>query len=341
MLKHVLGAAGLLFLASPSFALDSETRIDVVGDFAENEDVSGIACADPITSAERHCIVVVDEGIAVQAATLASGSGPYTLTVGDTRKLIDFDDDNVEGPFVGTPPATACSEGVKKANELDAEGVAFAGGNYYVTGSHGCGRNNRAARLSSFLVTRFAPEGEPEISFRLNEVLGTLPELAGHAGKDLGDGGISIEAVAGLGEPLRLYFGLRSPLAGDGAYLLSVDAAALFTAGADLAPELATVDLSESGADSGIRDLATIDDEPNRLLVLVGPALGEGGKFAVRDYDVATGELGMPEDWPVPDDGKAEAVLLVDRLSTKAKVLVLSDGPKNGAPEMKIMALQQ
>lgn len=341
MLKHVLGAAGLLLLASPSFALDSETRINVVGDFAENEDVSGIACADPITSTERHCIVVVDEGVAVQGATLVDGPGPYTLTVGDTQKLIAFDDEDVEGPFVGSPPATACPEGVKKANELDAEGVTFADGNYYVTGSHGCGRNNRAARLSAFLVSRFAPGGEPEISFRLNEVLSSLPELAGHAGKDLGDGGISIEAVAALGEPLRLHFGLRSPLAGESAYLLSVDAAALFTAAADLMPQLATLDLSESGADMGIRDLATIDDEPNRVLILVGPALGEGGTFATRDYDVATGELGIPQEWRVAEGGKAEALLLVDRLSTKAKVLVLSDGLKNGAPEMNIVPLHQ
>ncbi len=341
MRKYLLGAAGLLFLATPALALDSETRIAITGDFAESADISGIACADAPGIWPRNCLVAVDEGLQVQRATLSEGESGYVLTPGDRLALFGFDGDAVKPPFIGMPPTTACPEGVKKASELDAEGVAFAGGAYYVTGSHGCGRNNHAARLSAFLVARFAPDAAKpaEISFRLGEVLGALPELANQFGKDLDTGGISIEGLAALGDPARLYFGLRSPTDGVDAYLVSVDAAALFTAGADLKPSLATIDLSQAGTAMGIRDLATVDGEPSRLLLLIGPATGEGGPYAFADYDVADGWLGPVSPLATPAAGKAEAVLLVDRLATKAKLLFLHDGVANGAPTMDILAL--
>lgn len=339
MSKWLLGAAGLLLLASPALSFDSETRVVTSADFISNDQLSGIACADPAGSWPRHCIAVVDEGISVQRTTLDQGSNGYTLTPGDTLATIRPDGKAVSPPFIGTAPNTACSDGDKKADELDAEGVTFAGGLYYVTGSHGCGRNSHAARLSGFLVTRFAPAGTPEVSYRLNEALASLPELGKHFAKDLQAGGVSIEGVAGLGDPVRLYFGLRSPADGSKASVISVVAGALFEPDANLDARLLTVDLSAAGNEMGVRDLATIDGESNRMIILIGPALGEGGPFAVADYDVSSGERGPITPIASPAGGKAEGLLLVDRLATKAKVLVLHDALANGAPLMDIIAL--
>lgn len=344
MTKLLLAAAGLTILATSAFALDSETDVGVIGEFAETEDVSGIACADPMTAETRNCVVVVDEDVLAQRATLTRDDNGYIITPGDRLTLLDNDGDDVEPPVYGTPPATNCPEGIKKANEHDSEGITFGGGFYFATGSHGCGRNNDAARLSAFVVAKFRPDasGNPagEISFRLNEVLTTDPALAPFFSKDLDQNGISIEGIAALGEPLRLYFGFRGPSAPGGGYILSVDAAALFTDKDDLQVEAAKlVDLSAVGPDMGIRDLAVIDDLPGRLMILVGPAQGDGGPFGVMDYDVMTGELGPLDTLDIPAGGKAEGLLLVDRLSTKAKILVLSDSIENGAPIMKIVAL--
>ncbi len=347
MRQYSLGAVGLLFLASPAFALDSETRVTITGNFAENEDVSGIACAEPIGTFPRNCLVAVDEDVKVQRVVLTREDGGYVLEPGERLTVLDNDDKKVEKPYFGTPPTTACSAGVKDAEELDGEAVTFAAGAYYIAGSHGCGRNNQAARLSGFLVARLAPDAaagnDPagEISFRLNEVLASDAALASHFGKDLAAGGISIEGLAGTGDPARLYFGLRSPTDGSNAYIVSVDAAALFSDDANLAAQVDRIDLSELGTGLGIRDIATVESDTDRLLLLFGPALGDEGKYFVADYNLTTRKLGPEEAVSTPPDGKAEGLLIVDRLSTKAKVLFLYDGVKDGAPAMKIVALQQ
>src|SRR5687767_15851962 len=185
MRKYLPGAIGVLLLTSPAFAFNSEDRIDVTTGFAEDEDLSGIACSDPVGTWPRNCVVVVDEGIAVQRSTITISETGYHLAAGERLALFGFDDDEVKEPFVGTAPQLSCPAGLKKANEHDSEGITFVADLYFVAGSHGCGRNNHAARESAFLVARFGPDTEPgdtltpagEITFRLNEVLTTDPAL--------------------------------------------------------------------------------------------------------------------------------------------------------------------
>lgn len=86
-----------------------------------SKDVSGIACATT-TGFPRICLVADDETQGAQIVILEDGK----LIAGDFVRLID-------DSFAGKPL------------ELDAEGVAFADGFFYVIGSHGRPRHESGA----------------------------------------------------------------------------------------------------------------------------------------------------------------------------------------------------
>ena len=58
------------------------------------------------------------------------------------------------------PEVTTCPQPDKKYKEFDGEAVAYAAPYFYVVGSHGCGRNNQAFRLSSFLLARIRVDSQ-------------------------------------------------------------------------------------------------------------------------------------------------------------------------------------
>ena len=353
---HSFGVVGFLLLTTSAFAFDSETDIKPGGsDFNHGKQVSGIACADDMAARPRNCVIVVDEAVDVQRVTIGENDAGYTLDAGKHFPLIRHTGRNVDRPKDGDktykvfgkfPEDTSCHDGLGDADEFDAEGITFAGGYYFVTGSHGCGRKtNKVARASSFLVARFAAEAAPgkepagEVSFRLSDAIRSDATLGQYLAHDLADQGTSIEGVAALGK--RLYFGFRTPVSGSTAYILSVDADALFTDSADLGAEPAiALDLSGAGKGMGIRDLATVERDPDRLLILIGPALGEEGTYAVTDYKLG-GQLGPITPIPAIGDGKAEGLLLIDRAGSEAKILVLHDGQKKGGPAISIVPLQR
>src|SRR6476620_4512765 len=88
-------------------------KADGASDFKKSEDVSGIAC-DRSSGFPRLCLVADDETQGTQIVVLKDGE----LIAGDFIKL-------TEAQHAGKPL------------ELDAEGVAFESGIFYVIGSHG------------------------------------------------------------------------------------------------------------------------------------------------------------------------------------------------------------
>lgn len=297
-------------------------------DAKKAKDVSGIACATG-SGFPRICVVADDETQGAQIVVLHDGR----LVAGDFIRLIDQ-------AYGGEPL------------ELDAEGVAYADGAFYVVGSHGRPRHRdrgvddpestaktKAARKVFRL--RFDPArvdrdgrltGPVAItaSTALSAHLAAEPALAPSFDGALDADGLNIEGVAVEGG--RLHVGLRGPVLADGkAAILSVPLAAVFE-GMSAKADLHRLDL---GGGRGIRDLAVLG---SGFLVLAGPVKDPpGGAVEAGDYRVVwwdgasvTKTLGgLPSYGPKV---KPEALLPLDRTDGRLRVLLLFDGPEEGSP---------
>lgn len=322
--------------ADPPFIATRE--LAVIGDFRSGEtavatDLSGIASAAPLNRRRRKCLVIDNEGLFAQFATLDLDAA--TLTAGNLVPLLPADEDALVA--VGTAP----DDGDPGPDRyiLDGEGVAWLGPHYYVTGSHSIhdwitpeGKKRADYRRSAHLVARISRDGRrPELSFRLNELLRRKKALAAYFLKSPNKArGINIEGLAAWRR--RLYFGFRSPVVDGKALLLSVRAAALFTPGADLAPRILRVPL---GRGVGIRDLAMLPD--GRLLILSGPASDATAGFAIHLFDRKRETVRRLGRLAPIDGDKVEDLLLAGYASTadggaNAELLILADHPANGHP---------
>jgi len=301
------------------------------------EDVSGIACATD-AGFPRICLVADDESQGAQVAILQDGS----LVAGRFIRLIDASHKD-------------------KPLELDAEGVAYADGAFYVIGSHGRPRHAdgkeakgapRAEATRHLFRVRLDPEtvdpksgelsAEPEIAgtAALARIIADIPALTSFHDKALEEGGVTIEGVAVRSN--RLYAGLRGPVLRDGsAAIVSVPLAGLFD-GKPGAGSLATVALGPDsrGLKRGVRDLVAV---PDGFLILAGPMLDrEGGAVAAGDYTVfAWNGTDAPRkrlDLPgYANKEKPEALLPLDTTAEGQRVLVFFDGPKEGAPRPVVL----
>jgi hypothetical protein len=295
----------------------------------KSEDVSGIACASP-TGFPRTCMVIDDNLQGAQVVIVRDGeitAGQFIPLITNTRK--------------------------GKPLELDGEGIAYADGSFYVIGSHGHPRDKdhelhpkkdaaeiRARIEASSQLIRVkidvASDGklktaaEIEASGRLREFLGAQADLKPWIDQRLEKNGLTIEGVAIRDK--RLFAGMRGPLLdGNQAAIFSVALNSLFGNAAPEA-ELKTLDL----AGRGVRDLVAFDQG---FLILAGPAgetEGMTGNYAVYFWD-GDGERKKLAELPkfaAKDDkqAKPEALLPLDRSSGKLRILVLFDGPKEGAP---------
>ncbi|QDW39630.1 DUF3616 domain-containing protein [Bradyrhizobium sp. KBS0727] len=222
----------------------------------------------------------------------------------------------------------------------DAEGAAYDNGFFYITGSHGRGRHHPEKNDDlSYLVFRFAIDtttGAPpfhisedkvvgvESSSRLREVI--KDELPKFYDKPLDDNGANVEGIAV--KDGRMYLGFRGPSVDGDAFLISVDAEAVFTAHKALDARLIPLKL---GTDTGVRDLAAVS---NGLLILSGPVNDQTVTPAVRLLNPATEKLGQPTELAVADKtAKAETLLILkDEAGQPWRALVMFDGPENGAP---------
>lgn len=298
------------------------------GEAKKARDVSGIACATE-SGFPRICVVADDETQGAQIVVLHDGH----LVAGEFIKLTD---EAYDGELL----------------ELDAEAVAYADGAFYVVGSHGRPRHRdrgaddpestaktRATR--QIFRVRFDPaavdrdgrlSGPVAItaSTALSAYLAAEPALAPSFDGALDADGLNIEGVAVDGG--RLHAGMRAPVLADGkAAILSVPLAAMFE-GAAAKSELHRLDLGEG---RGVRDLAAFG---GGFLVLAGPVKDPpGGAIETGDYRVVwwdgasvTRTLGS-----LPSYGtrvKPEALLPLARSDGRLRVLLLFDGPEEGAP---------
>jgi hypothetical protein len=303
-------------------------------DAKQSEDVSGIACATT-AGFPRICLVADDETQGTQVVILKDGE----LVAGDFIRLID--DVHADKPL-----------------ELDAEGVAYADGSFYVIGSHGRPRHeadaakeakNKAKAAASRRVfrIRFAPDAvdlkngklaaTPDIkaSSELSRLIKAQTELAPWFDKALDVNGLTIEGVAAQDGFINV--GLRGPVLDDGsAAILSAPLVAVFNGQAE-ETKLHRVGLGKDtlGKPRGIRDLVAYGDG---YLLLAGPVSDPplGHDIKLGDYAVfwwkgrnATKLLDLKGYGKTV---KPEALLPLDEENGKLRALLFFDGPKEGAP---------
>lgn len=315
------------------------------------KDVSGIACMTD-TGFPRKCLVIDDELQGAQIVMLDDGK----LRAGDFIPLIDDVASN------GDPL------------EFDGEGVAYADGYFYVIGSHGHPRDkkrklrpDRDAELirdsikavSRVIRIQLKPSQideaghlsvTPDIrkSSQIRTLLKDQRLLQPFIDRRLDENGLTVEGIAIRDK--RVFVGLRGPVLTEKdvnpaivsadrdkqvAGVFSVALASLFDDGA-ADPELVWLRL---GKGRGIRDIVP---DAGGFLILAGPSDDTDGDYAIYRWD--DGKRGRPSDLPefTDDDGeqiKPEALLPLDRRRRTQRILVLSDGGKEGAPRTHEMKL--
>jgi hypothetical protein len=303
------------------------------GEPEKASDVSGIACAPG--ALPRLCLVVDDETQGAQVVLLAHD----LLIAGDFIPLID-------DAFDGKPL------------ELDAEGVAYADGFFYVVGSQGRARHEddaakeqknqaQAAATRKLFRIALAPADvdpatgalkiKPTItpSTALATLLQSDPALAPFFDEPLAENGLTVEGVAVRGD--NLYAGMRGPVLEDGSAVIArLPLAALF----DGAPGAATVFKLALGADTlgaarGIRDLTLSGDG---FLLIAGPEIDppKKHKIAAGDYALYSWDEGAAEkrlDLAAHGkNDKPEALVILGADADLAHALLLFDDAKEGAP---------
>jgi hypothetical protein len=300
----------------------------------KSEEVSGIACTTD-HGFPRACLVIDDDTQFAQFISMSDGE----LRAGDKVPLIT-------------------DEFGKKPLSLDGEGVAYAGGAFYVVGSHGHPRDKErklhpvadrdkinAGIAASSQVVRVrlkAGAGHPltrddvldvRASPELRTIMAGEPSLARYLDRRLENNGLTIEGVAITGN--RFFVGFRGPPLDNGrAPVLSVALAALFE-GAAPQPVLYRLPVGDG---RGIRDLAAYDDG---ILVLVGPVGSEAGLYSVYWWNAASESLRFLADITTvtraDEHRKPEALVPLDRSPFGLRILVLLDGPKEGEPHQLVI----
>ena len=273
--------------------------------------LSGAACV-PTTPKFTSCLIANDEKKYAQFFSIDG----HTLT---PRKLIRLSDAD---------------------KDPDAEGVAYAAGFFYVTGSHGRSRHSDSGNRSSYAVFRipvdpatgspiFEPDGERvvgvESSSRLRRAIRDDDTVGAFFNEPLAEGGVNIEGIAVKNG--RMHLGLRGPSQDGNAFVLSVDADAVFTEDDNLRSKVTPLAL---GRNTGIRDLAALSDG---VLILAGPTRDEKVPYSIWFWD-GTGTTAKPLrtlDLSTVDDGaKAEILLPLEEDNSNIRVLVMFDGVENG-----------
>lgn len=291
-------------------------------------DLSGIASWEA-PKRRMDALVINNEGNFAQFARYERSH--RVLEVGGRVPLLP--DDPEEIVAVGTAPKPAGDKGTGR-HMLDGEAVTWLPPHYYVTGSHSLADPQKAAGLSTFrrsayVVARVHADGtHRELSFRLSEVLAADPVLSPWFLKHTSDNGLNIEGLSAHGS--RLEFGLRGPVLDGEAFIVSVEADALFDLSRDLAPQRRAVRLGEG---IGIRDMSRLPD--GRHLILAGPWYDSHEGFALHVLEGhKTTLLGAFEP---DDDLRPEGLLItdIDRKSdgrVEAELLIIHDHPANGRP---------
>jgi hypothetical protein len=290
---------------------------------------------------------IENDDVQDQARTNLSGAAcvpttpPFTscLIANDQKKYAQFF--SIEGTTI-IPRSFIRLVAKGSDGDPDAEGVAYDNAYFYVTGSHGRSRHKNKPNDSSYAVFRFPVDkntGLPpfgvsaeevvgvESSSRLRDAIRNGDVIKEFYDQPLASGGVNIEGIAV--KDGRMHLGLRGPSRQGQAFVLSVDAAALFTPDGDLKASVTPLAL---GQDTGIRDLAAVDDG---ILILSGPVNDQAVAPAIHHWNDKTGALRQLGDLQFPKDltaAKAETLLVLQEQPAAWRLLVMFDGPENGAP---------
>ncbi|MEJ0077502.1 MAG: DUF3616 domain-containing protein [Alphaproteobacteria bacterium] len=218
----------------------------------------------------------------------------------------------------------------KAEGDPDSEGAAYDNGFFYITGSHGRARHSvTKSSVPSYVVFRSRLDDQTvEASTRLHDVIHDSQYIAPFFNVLLDENGVNIEGIAVKGG--RMYLGLRGPSTDSHAFILSVDAAALFTKKDAVN---AVVNKVKLGPTTGIRDMAAVE---GGILLLSGPVNDQPVTPSVFFWDEKVDELTLLGELEIPDklkQAKAEALLVLrDEPDKKFHVLIMFDGAENGAP---------
>lgn len=293
-------------------------------------DLSGIASWEA-PKRRMDALVINNEGNFAQFARYERDR--RTLEVGGRVPLLP--DEPADLAAVGTAPHPPGDKGTGRYM-LDGEAVTWLAPHYYVTGSHSLADPLKAGGLSTFrrsayIVARVHSDGSHrELSFRLGEVLAADPLLAPHLLKPTADNGLNIEGLSARGT--RLEFGLRGPVLDGEAFIVSVEADALFDATADLRPERRSLRLGDR---IGIRDLTRLPD--GRHLILSGPSYDSHKGFGL--HLLAGRETHLIGAFEPDEDLRPEGLLVTGHTRRAdgriaVELLVIHDHPANGRPRL-------
>lgn len=224
--------------------------------------------------------------------------------------------------------------------EIDFEASAFLDGWYYVTGSHGVAKKKGTYQESRYRIFRFRLGDDAILSNLQTATLDTLfandPVLANYHRMPLQEKGVNIEGLAAKDN--ALFVGLRSPNLNGDAFVIRVDADALFT-GEDFSYDLLSLPL---GAGLGIRGMTVFRDG---FLLIAGNAGSEESKEFPVTVDYIEGRPSELVFWDPSSDevvrlgilprrgkGKEEAILAISEggADSDAEVLILYDSIQNG-----------
>ena len=300
----------------------------------KSENVSGIACM-PGPAFPRLCLVADDESQGAQIVILTDG----LLIAGGFIPLIH---DTYQG----------------KPLELDAEGVAYADGFFYVIGSHGRARHekdsdkeakNDAKAVATRHVFRIALTPD-DVDFETGEkkhdpaitespalamVMQNDPVLSPFYDQALDDNGITVEGVAV--KDGKMFVAFRGPvLAGGNAVIMSAPLDTVF-AGQSGPAELHRLALGNDSRDRprGIRDITI---EGDGFLLIAGPEQDPPKKVGIApgDYTIyawdGNAASKLLDLQPTGKTDKPEALLPLDRKGGRLRALLMFDGPKEGQP---------
>ena len=240
-------------------------------------------------------------------------------------------------------------------DESDAEGIAFAGGHFYIVGSHSRTKQG-AEQASRHFVYRVAADAETGLPTglgtdqapspaveraTLDPIIAAHPLLSRHLTEPPGDNvarsgpshGVNIEGIAVAGD--TMFIGFRGPVDRDGAVILRTRASAVFGSGP------ASVDTARVrlGVGQGIRDLAAVD---GGLLILSGPErrlqVEARPELFFWTWEREPVFLGRLQGRPLPEGEDSydnpEAIAVLQETADAYRLLVLWDGQSGGVPEI-------
>jgi len=298
---------------------DATGRVAFVGSYSfrgavlEDKDLSGIACISP-----TRCLIGADESAAVQVVALSRES--RTLSVLGAISLLP------------------------SGEEIDIEGIAAGGDCYYIVGSHGVAKKSGQRQAKRYTICRIKVDPTSGMPLdnavplaSLTPILEADPILRPYFARPLQQKGVNIEGLA-----IRqghLFVGLRNPNLDGNAFVLEVEAGAVFSGVSRPAYTLHKLMLGEG---LGIRELVAAREG---FLIIAGNAGSEPSDVyrQAEDYEERRGyELfrwdgggAVEKIGPIPNPpGKAEAMTILQEGPDYTEVLVLFDGAKRGAPSV-------